>query len=372
MSKIGVGVVGLGNFGKFLIENFTKSSGFEVRAIADNSIQSVADAGEKFQIKRRYQGYELLLKDPMVDLVVIATPPFSHYPIAKSAIKCKKNVWLEKPPVLNTKQLDEIIKLAQKNEVRAFVDFEMRFSPIFTAIKAIVAKDIMGPTEHIRLENFASDERLGQKHWFWDKKMSGGIFIEHNIHFFDIFCQIFGEPKLEYAYSLERKKRVEDRILAGLIFPKGVWGVVWHSFTRTGVLESTITDIILARGNLKVEGWIPMRLSGRALLTQNQLVEIKKLIPTSALTINRKPPKSTFSGNWQVFTAKADVKIDWELSGSKGDNYSVLTQAVISDVERAIYDKKYNSKVNLSEAKIALKLAQQSNFIAKPLIVRSE
>lgn len=370
MKKIGIGVIGLGNFGKFLIQAFQNNSLAEVVAIADTNELNVKEAGDSFLIKRRYLDYELLLKDPLVELVVIATPPFLHYKIAMQALKKNKHIWLEKPPAISIYELENIIKFAKSQRCKAFVDFELRYSPLWLAVNEIVKKQIMGSTQNIRLENFASDEKLGQNHWFWDKKISGGIFIEHNIHFFDLYCNIFGTPKLEFAYSIDRKKNVEDRVLAGLTFPNGVWSTVWHSFTRCGFLEKTATDIMFERGELRVEGWIPAKLSGKALLTENQLVELKKIIPPSGLEINRKPPQNIFSANWQVFTAKAEVKIDWELCGTKQENYISLVNEVLKEVVRAMNDRKYCAAIDLSVAVAPLKIAQKANQMAKTLVIK--
>ena len=40
--------------------------------------------------------------------------------------------------------------------------------------------------------NDASDEGLGRNHWFWNRDMSGGIFVEHGVHFFDLVADWLG------------------------------------------------------------------------------------------------------------------------------------------------------------------------------------
>ncbi len=370
MAKLSIGVIGLGNFGNFLIESFDKTKLAEINAISDNEKKAVDETGNKFEIKKRYYDFKLLLKDPTIDLVIIATPPFSHYEIAKLALLSGKYVWVEKPPTILKSQLEKLIQLAKSKKLKIFIDFELRFSPLWEAIGKIIKQDIFGPTEHFRLENFASDERLGPKHWFWDKKTSGGIFVEHNIHFFDLYSQLYGKPKVEFSYSLKRQSQVEDRVLAGLVFQNGIWATVYHSFTRPGVLESTATDFKFQRGYLKIEGWIPEKLSGRALLLESQVDALKQVIPISSLSIDRKKSKETFSGNWQQFEARADVKINWRLSGTKKQNYRQLVNLVLDDIIRAIFDKKYHSKIDLSEAMVPLNIAYECNQIADNIIIR--
>src|SRR6266481_8270239 len=48
-------------------------------------------------------------------------------------------------------------------------------------------------------ENYASDENLPAQHWFWDREKSGGIFIEHGVHFFDMFSGWLGAGEVVAA-----------------------------------------------------------------------------------------------------------------------------------------------------------------------------
>ena len=43
---------------------------------------------------------------------------------------------------------------------------------------------------------------LNPDHWFWDESKSGGIFIEHGVHFFDLFSGWLGEGKIVDALQL--------------------------------------------------------------------------------------------------------------------------------------------------------------------------
>ena len=57
-----------------------------------------------------------------IDWLFIATPPSSHYKIAKDAIEKKVNVFLEKPFCLNGLEAENLINLAKKNKVKLFID----------------------------------------------------------------------------------------------------------------------------------------------------------------------------------------------------------------------------------------------------------
>ena len=58
---------------------------------------------------------------------------------------------------------------------------------------------MLGEVLHGSFENYASDENLPAEHWFWDRAKSGGIFVEHGVHFFDLFAGWLGPGRVEAA-----------------------------------------------------------------------------------------------------------------------------------------------------------------------------
>ena len=67
-----------------------------------------------------------------------------------------------------------------------------RYNPVYDAVNRLIQAAILGELLHGYFENYASDENLPPEHWFWDPAKSGGIFIEHGVHFFDLFAGWLG------------------------------------------------------------------------------------------------------------------------------------------------------------------------------------
>ena len=67
-----------------------------------------------------------------------------------------------------------------------------RYNPLYDVIAALIQTKCFGELLHGHFENDASDENLPPEHWFWDRSKSGGIFIEHGVHFFDTFAGWLG------------------------------------------------------------------------------------------------------------------------------------------------------------------------------------
>ena len=76
-------------------------------AYASREPERAARFGQKLG-GRAFGSYEEALASPDVDAVLVATPPASHFDLALRALECGKSVVLEKPPTLDTGELDAL------------------------------------------------------------------------------------------------------------------------------------------------------------------------------------------------------------------------------------------------------------------------
>lgn len=69
------------------------------------------------------------------DLVIVATPPDSHYFYAEKLITNSKRILIEKPLTINTLEAFKILDLAEFNDVPILVGYQMAFHPFKVFIK---------------------------------------------------------------------------------------------------------------------------------------------------------------------------------------------------------------------------------------------
>jgi predicted dehydrogenase len=225
---------------------------------------------------RTYEEGAQVCRDPDVDLVWILAPPYLHYPLARLALEQGKAVFLEKPGALRPAQMAELASLAEQAGLPASVDFVMRRTPLARLVARIVRSGVLGPVERSVLENVAHDERLPEGHWFWNPALSGGIFVEHGVHFFDMATWWFGEGEVRHALALRRtrwKDAPVDRVLCTCLHgipASPVIATYYHSFTTVERFERACWHLVLHRGFLDVEGWIPTVLRGEVLVTESE------------------------------------------------------------------------------------------------------
>jgi predicted dehydrogenase len=141
---IKVGVIGLGYWGPNLVRNFYKHPETAVKALCDLDEKRVA------RIKMQYKDipvgtadYRELLKSD-VELVAIATPPETHYKLAKEALLAEKHILVEKPFTKTSAEAEELINIAERKNLKIFVDHTFVFHPVVRKMREILSKGGLG------------------------------------------------------------------------------------------------------------------------------------------------------------------------------------------------------------------------------------
>lgn len=113
MSKLRVGVIGCGHWGKNYARVFAELKETEVVACCDQIPQNLDAMKDRYPALRRTNDFREIVRDPSIDAVAIATPASSHYAIASEALKSGKHIVVEKPFALTTDECEEMIALAE-------------------------------------------------------------------------------------------------------------------------------------------------------------------------------------------------------------------------------------------------------------------
>src|SRR4029078_4527158 len=156
-----------------------------------------------------------------------------HYPQARAALEAGKHVICEKPLAMTVAQADELLALARDRKLLCIANLMQRYNPLFDAVARVVESRVLGECLHGWFENYASDEGLGAEHWFWDREKSGGIFIEHGVHFFDLFEGWLGPGDVVAAQrSLRPGSGVEEMVQCTVRHAGGALVNFHHGFTQ--------------------------------------------------------------------------------------------------------------------------------------------
>ena len=203
--------------------------------------------------------WEDLLDDPAVAVVAIMTPPSSHARIARAALEAGRHVWCEKPLATDASAAADVCATVESSGRVLVVDHVLRYNPLLRALCRLQGP-LLGPLQRFAFENDASDEDLDAGHWFWHESTSGGIFVEHGVHFFDAAHLLAGTlPEAVQAMSASREDGTVDLVSATTRHPGGLLAGFTHGFSHAHRCERQLMRLDHGTAEVRVEGWIPVR-----------------------------------------------------------------------------------------------------------------
>jgi predicted dehydrogenase len=124
-------LIGYGYWGKNLARVFGK----DLVGICDYNQDNIDKAKELYDVQYFSSWQELYQSDLEYDTVAIATKADTHFELANKFLQSNKNIWLEKPACIKTKDIEYLIKIRGNKKV--FVDHTFVYHPAIQKIKTI-------------------------------------------------------------------------------------------------------------------------------------------------------------------------------------------------------------------------------------------
>lgn len=134
--RIGFGLIGAGDRGRFVMGGFLKDPAIDVVAICDVYANQIDLAKKQAPNARGFGDHRKLLELKEIDVVLIATPDHWHAPITIDALNAGKDVYCEKPLTLKIEEGPEIVKAARVNKRICQVGMQQRSGPHYIRAKA--------------------------------------------------------------------------------------------------------------------------------------------------------------------------------------------------------------------------------------------
>ena len=362
-----IGLIGPRGFGAFCTGAY-HASGSEyparVVAFAGRDQANLELLAAQHGVPSVYTDWRAMLRDPAVEAVHIVTPPDQHAQMAVAALEAGKHVFVEKPLATADADAEAILVAAKRAGKLAGINFVMRYDPLYQAVLTIARLGWLGPLTHVGFENYASDEGLGDDHWFWDPVASGGIFVEHGVHFFDIIGAIARAPALAVrgqTWTRGDGTAKSDRVLATVTYENGVEASFYHAFNRPGALERQAAVFAFARGFVTLHGWIPTALDLTAIVDDAGRAGLETLLPVEIVAGDGTPPR--VRGNGKDFAVSARVRAHWDLGGPT-PVYLKAVQDAMADFAHAVRDPSYTPLVTAADGAVSLRVANAARASA--------
>jgi myo-inositol 2-dehydrogenase / D-chiro-inositol 1-dehydrogenase len=214
-SAIEIGIIGCGGRGVYIGGFFLDNTNARIVALAD-PIPSQID-WLKTQLKaagpaRSYSGVDGFreLVNSKLDAVVIESPPYFHPEQAAAAVEAGKHVFLAKPVAVDVPGCQSIIETGRKARGRlsTWIDLQTRMRPLYREAAERVHRGDIGAPVLAEVIYHNSPQILRQnpgdtplqhhlRNWLLDRKLSGEIIVEQDIHMIDVADWFLGGHPLE-------------------------------------------------------------------------------------------------------------------------------------------------------------------------------
>jgi len=147
--KVRLGIVGVGDWGRNLLRNFARLKECQIGFICDSDEKNLKIASALFPYYEASKDYQKAIAQNSVDAVIVATPPDSHFQVAKEALISGKHVFVEKPLVLDLAEGEELCRLASDKNKMIMVGHIMMYHAATRKLREYIQKGELGEVYYI-------------------------------------------------------------------------------------------------------------------------------------------------------------------------------------------------------------------------------
>lgn len=188
---IRVAIIGCGKIADKHAGQIRRIPGAEIVGVCDQEILMARQLAERLAIKYYFDDVQSMLGACRPDVVHIATPPQSHYSLARQCLEDGCHIYVEKPFTLNSKEAEDLLSLADMVGRKVTVGHETQFMPAARDLRRLINDGYLGgPPVHMESmygydfseEAFARAVIGDQNHWV--RRLPGGFLqniISHGI-----------------------------------------------------------------------------------------------------------------------------------------------------------------------------------------------
>ena len=254
--KIGICFIGCGSIAAVHAKHIKKRSGqFDIH-FASRDLVKAKKYSERFGGKEAFGSYAEAAESERVDIFFICTPPGDHLNSLRLAAEAGKDVIVEKPAARSVKEIDSMIDLVQRNDVRCMVAENYQFKPSLLKISDLLESGIIGEPLHIDLKKAVLQEVEG---WRGNTDLlGGGALLEGGVHWIRAMTMLGGEVLNLKASSpdyVEKNNTLfETTVNLSLKFKGKLTGNLFHSWsTKTKTKGLSMSRIYGSDGVIHFE-----------------------------------------------------------------------------------------------------------------------
>ncbi|NLY47910.1 MAG: Gfo/Idh/MocA family oxidoreductase [Clostridiales bacterium] len=181
MKKIRWGILGTGFIASKLAEALISLDDCTLAAVASRDAGRAKEFAEKYNIEKYYGSYGELSEDPDIDVVYVAVPHTGHKDATELCLRNRKAVLCEKPFTINSRETEELIRLAKENNVFLMEAMWTKFLPASLQVKKWIKEGRIGKVRHIKA-NFGFYNEFDPDSRLYNPELGGGALLDLGIY----------------------------------------------------------------------------------------------------------------------------------------------------------------------------------------------
>ena len=183
MEPLSVGIIGTGWCGGIRAIAAANSALVGDLHLAEVRADRLIEVAELTAASSATEDWEELVANPDIQaLMVSTTPEETHYPIARAALAASKHVLLEKPIALGLEEADDLIELAESNDLKFTIGYSQRFNTKQALVKRSLRDGSLGDPVSVLVSRHIT-RSLGAKIGARTKLSPAAMEATHDIDF---------------------------------------------------------------------------------------------------------------------------------------------------------------------------------------------
>ncbi len=139
-----IAIIGYGYWGPNLVRNFSMANDCSVVCVVDSRIDRLIEVKKNYPNIITTSNINDVFNNKDIDAIVIATPVFTHFDLAKKALENGKHVLLEKPMASSVAEAEQLIEIATKQNKILMVDHTFLYTGAVQKMKKMIDDNEIG------------------------------------------------------------------------------------------------------------------------------------------------------------------------------------------------------------------------------------
>jgi scyllo-inositol 2-dehydrogenase (NADP+) len=228
MQPIRTGLIGYGAAGAtFHAPLIAAEPRLRLARIASSRREDIARAFPEVQIDA---SPDALIESAEVDLVVIATPNETHYPLALAALQAGRHVVIDKPFAVTVAEAETLVAESEKRGLKLSVFQNRRWDGDFLTVTDLIQRGVLGSINYFE-SHFDRFRPAIKQGWREQAKPGSGVFVDLGAHLIDQVLQLFGLPEAVTADIAIQREQAQIDDYFHMVLRYGRRRVVLHAST---------------------------------------------------------------------------------------------------------------------------------------------